>query len=60
MVLREKDDANYYYNQYESEPTQENLNLLVKYRPQDRYDAINKKVSLDFIREELRKRGKMN
>jgi hypothetical protein len=60
MVLREKDDADYYYNQYESDPTQENLNLLAKYKPQDKYDAINKKVSLDFIREELKKRGTMN
>ena len=60
MVLREKADADYYYNQYETDPTQENLNLLIKYQPQDHYDAINKKVSLDFIKEELRKRGKVN
>ena len=60
MVLRAKDDADYYYNQYESDPTQENLNQLIKYRPQDHYDAINKKISLDFIREELKKRGKGN
>lgn len=55
VVLREKDDADYYYNQYQEEPTQENLDLLVKYRPQDEYDTINKKISLDFIREELKK-----
>lgn len=60
MVLREKDDANYYANQYETDPTQENLNLLIKYQPQDHYDAINKKISLNFIREELRIRGKAN
>ena len=54
MVLREKDDADYYYNQYINDPTQENLDLLAKYRPQDEYDAINKKISLDFIREELK------
>jgi hypothetical protein len=60
MVLREKDDVNYYYNQYKDAPTQKNLDLLVKYRPQDKYDAINKKISLGFIREELKKRGKAN
>jgi len=54
MVLREKDDADYYYNHYKNDPTQENLDLLVKYRPQDRYDEINKKISLDFIRKELK------
>jgi len=53
-VLREKDDANYYYNQYHANPTKENLDLLIKYRPQDKYDEINKKGSLDFIREELK------
>ena len=60
MVLREKDDADYYYNQYINDPTQENLDLLAKYRPQDKYDATNKKGSLDFIREELKKRGLRN
>ena len=60
MVLRAKDDADYHYNQYKNDPSLENLDLLVKYRPQDRYDAINKKVSLEFIRNELKKRGKAN
>ena len=55
MVLREKDDADYYYNQYINDPTQENLDLLVKYRPQDEYDATNKKVSLEAIKKEVRK-----
>lgn len=58
MVLREKDDANYYYNQYQSDPTQENLDLLVKYRPQDEYDEINKKGSLEDIRNEKKKANK--
>jgi len=52
MVLREKDDADYYYNHYKNDPTQENLDLLVKYRPQDHYDEINKKGSLEDIRNE--------
>ena len=56
MVLREKDDANYYANQYESDPTQENLDLLIKYRPQDHYDTINKNVCLNIIRENLKKK----
>lgn len=55
MVLREKDDANYYYNQYQNDPTQENLDLLIKYRPQDKYDEINKKGSLEAIRKEQKK-----
>lgn len=54
MVLREKDDADYHYNQYINDPTQENLDQLIKYRLQDEYDAINKKISLDFIKEELK------
>ncbi len=55
MVLRAKDDADHHYNQYKNDPSSENLDLLIKYRPQDRYDAINKKISLNFIREELKK-----
>jgi len=55
MVLREKDDANYYANRYESEPTQENLDQLIKYRPQDHNDSINKNVCLNIIRENLKK-----
>ena len=57
MVLREKDDANYYANQYESEPTQENLDQLIKYRPQDHNDTISKKVILDIIRSEKKQKS---
>ena len=57
MVLREKDDANYYANQYESEPTQKNLDQLIKYRPQDHNDAINKKAILDIIRSEKKQKS---
>ena len=49
MVLREKDDASYYYKVYKENPTQENLDQLIKYRPQDEYDEISKKVALDEI-----------
>lgn len=52
MVLREKDDATYYYTVYRENPTQENLDQLIKYRPQDRYDEISRKIALDEIREE--------
>ncbi|MFW9970144.1 MAG: MT-A70 family methyltransferase [Candidatus Odinarchaeota archaeon] len=52
MVLREKDDADYYYTVYKENPTQENLDQLIKYRPQDHYDEINKRVILESIREE--------
>lgn len=58
MVLREKDDANYYYNQYETDPTQENLDLLIKYKPQDHYDEINKKGALESIRNDKKKAKK--
>lgn len=54
MVLREKDDADYYYNTYRENPTQENLDQLIKYRPQDNYDQINKRVALESIREEIK------
>ena len=54
-MLRNKDDAKFYYNQYQAEPTQENLDLLIKYRPQDKYDEINKKGSLEAIRKEQKK-----
>ena len=54
-MLREKDDANYYYNQYQADPTPENLDLLIKYRPQDNYDEINKKGALEVIRKEQKK-----
>ena len=33
MVFREKDDADYYYNVYRENPTKENLDQLIKYRP---------------------------
>ncbi|MFW9973015.1 MAG: MT-A70 family methyltransferase [Candidatus Odinarchaeota archaeon] len=52
MVLHEKDDVDYYYNVYRENPTQENLDQLIKYRPQDKNDAINKKGILDLIRKE--------
>jgi len=57
MVLREKDDADYYYNHYKNDPTQENLDQLIKYRPQDKYDAINKKGSLEDIRSEKKQKS---
>jgi len=57
VVLRGKDDANYYYNQYQAEPTQENLDLLIKYRPQDKTDEINKKGALGDIRSEKKQKS---
>jgi len=48
-MLRECDDVSYFYNVYVENPTEENLRNIIRYRPQDRYDEINKKVILDII-----------
>lgn len=58
MVLREKDDAEYFYNVYKDNPTQENLDQLIKYRPQDHNDQLYKDGVLAEIREEKKQKEK--
>ena len=48
-MLREDDDIGYFYNVYTDDPTEKNLQTIIRYRPQDKYDAIHKKVVLNII-----------
>ena len=57
-MLRERDDIDYFYNVYKDDPSEENLRNIVRYRPQDRYDAIAKKVIMRELREKVKEVGK--